>query len=156
MPKKYKHKNPHLLMDGDEMANALANIDKLVRSEGASKAIRTAGKKYILKEFRRKVPIGTGPKKGFLKRKTRFKVNQTDKFGRKWIGRVVAPHVHLFEKGFEHADKEGNKTGVKVKGRFLIPKIKKKASQQITSEMMRVLLEFAKTSPNLRRKSGNR
>ncbi len=144
-------KNSHILAEGDVMTERLAAIDKQWREQAIKLAIRRATN-VVKKEFRRRVPEVAG----YLKRKTVTKVSQADRWGRKWQGRIVAPHIHLFEAGFNHTGPKPDKTRTnrgRVEGRELIPKIKKQKRKEIADVLSETLKKAAEKNPNLRRKT---
>jgi len=153
MPKKYYAKNRHVKLDS-EMFDFLSRLDETLREKYMRKALQ-AGTEVLRHHFKKRVPRSKYKKtSGYLQDKTGIKVDQEDKWGRKWSGRLTAPHIHLFEAGFEHTGPEPLKLPTirgRVPGRQLIPKIKKAKRRNIKAAMWRELKKAAEAAG---RKSG--
>ena len=146
MAKRYIPTNAHVKLDS-EMYEFLARLDaKLHREKGIKDALK-AGTKILHSEFKKVVPVSKHKKtSGYLKNKSRVKVSPADRWGRQWMGRIVAPHMHLFEAGFDHKGPKPAKMPTsrgRVEGEELIPKLKNKHRRRIKAEMWRELKKFA-------------
>ncbi len=124
----------------DSISGMLAAIQIELRDRVAKKAVREATE-IVHELFQRRVEVVGG----YLKTKSKIKVSQGGKWGDTFWGRITAPHVHLYEKGFTHKDHDGKpSSGGDIEGHLLVASINQKTKKRQAAAIWRHLKKAAK------------